>query len=369
MILAASGDVGGGRVLQAVLEKLSGHGVPIVLVNNGYLGDQLPHLKFKPTRVIENSLDHIRQHIKSNPVVLYMFTTSVQDTLPLELARLTQEQSIFTMCLLDSWMNYRSRLEIDAKPALIPDLYTMMDEHAKKQAIQEGFPESILKVTGHPALAGLADEWSCFQTKHPPLKTHPKKRIVLVFEPVASDQGTSPANAQYRGYTEEGVFIHFCQEMQAYADRFIIDLLPHPRQDAQRISDLWCEHRRGLEGGLLKTPSGREAVFHADGVCGMASILLYESWLLGKPVLTLQPGLCRPELAWIQNKQGTFNITQTSQMPEIFSAWIDAILFSKPPAKITSEELHLHRDAPENTSRLVLKVLSQAENSGHSLKA
>ena len=119
--------------------------------------------------------------------------------------------------------------------------------------------------------------------------------MLFVSEPVEMDQGGKDSFPEYRGYTEKEVLPLFCQAAQPFADELFLLIAPHPREDGSALERLWREHRGCLEGRILAAGEGREAAFSSFGVAGMASVLLYESWLLGLPVLS-QPGVRRRDL-------------------------------------------------------------------------
>ncbi|MDR2006772.1 MAG: hypothetical protein LBP78_05975, partial [Acidaminococcales bacterium] len=62
-----------------------------------------------------------------------------------------QKREIKTLAVLDYWSNYRARFE-DGPSVCYPDYYAVMDELAKKEAIADGVPPSIITVLGQPGL-------------------------------------------------------------------------------------------------------------------------------------------------------------------------------------------------------------------------
>jgi hypothetical protein len=241
---------------------------------------------------------------------------------------------------------------MDGLPALVPDVYTVMDACALQAAIQDGVEASILEVTGQPALATLADELRAFST----LSTdellqrrqslgfaQEKILIVFVSEPVAQDQGVSSAAPHYRGYTEKDVLQLFCRHLQPLADQVEMALLPHPRQNRHALSGLWRHCRGALQGDVITGISGREAVCLADGVAGMASILLYEAWLPGKPVISLQPDLRQDSLRMLQKRREVVFVDAYAGAEKAIGRWVEAL---QPGRKHTPHgHLDLHRAA------------------------
>jgi hypothetical protein len=297
----------------------------------------------------DNNDGAMQDFLQGHDIDRLVFASSVHDTLPLSIARCAQRLGIPVMHVLDNWTGYRRRLEMDGLPALVPDVYTVMDACALQAAIQDGVEASILEVTGQPALATLADELRALsadellQRRQSLGFAQQKILIVFVSEPVAQDQGVSPAAPHYRGYTEKDVLQLFCRHLQPLADQVEMALLSHPRQNREALSGLWQHCRGALRGGVITGISGREAVWCADGVAGMASILLYEAWLLGKPVISLQPDLRQAALRMLQQRQGVVFVDTYAEAAKAIGRWGEAL---QPGLRHTPHSnLDLHRTA------------------------
>jgi hypothetical protein len=130
-------------------------------------------------------------------------------------------------------------------------------------------------------------------------------------------------------------------------------LLPHPRQNCQTLCGLWQHCRGALQGGVVTGLSSREAVWLADGVAGMASILLYEAWLLGKPVISLQPGLRQNALRMLQERQGVVFVDAYAGAGKAVRQWGEAL---QPGRKHTPHaHLDLHRAAAAKIMTLLVE--------------
>jgi hypothetical protein len=358
-VLFAAGDVGGARALLPVMQVCADKGLPFVLLAHGHLVQEAPE-PWPRVYFCRNSNDGATQNfLQGHDIDQLVFASSVHDTLPLSMARCAQQLGIPVIHVLDNWTGYRRRLEGDGLPALVPDVYTVMDEYALQAAIQDGVEASILEVTGQPALATLADEVRALSTdallqRRQSLGFDQKKiLIVFVSEPVAQDQGVSPAAPHYRGYTEKDVLQLFCHHLQPLADRVEMTLLPHPRQNHRALSGLWRHCRGALRGGVITGVSGREAVRCADGVAGMASILLYEAWLLGKPVISLQPDLKQDALRMLQRRQGVVFVDTYAEAAKAIDRWGEAL---QPGLKHTPHRnLDLHRTAATKIMTILLE--------------
>jgi hypothetical protein len=358
-VLFAAGDVGGARALLPVMQVCADKGLPFVLLAHGSLVQEAPASWPRVHCCIDNNNGARQDFLQGHDIDRLVFASSVHDTLPLSIARCARQLGIRVLHVLDNWTGYRRRLEMDGLPALVPDVYTVMDAYALQAAVQDGVDASILEVTGQPALACLGNE---FRAVSPAALLQRRQRLgfvqqrlLLLFlsEPVAQDQGASLAAPHYRGYTETDVLQLFCGHLQPWAERVEIALLPHPRQDRAALCGLWRHCRGALQGGVITGIAGREAVWCADGVVGMASILLYEAWLLGKPVLSLQPDLRQDALRMLQKRQGVVFVDTYTGAEKAVGQWLAAL---RPGLKTTPHShLDLHRAAPEKILTLLVE--------------
>jgi hypothetical protein len=333
--------------------------LPFVLLANGYLAQEAPE-SWSRVYVCGGHHDRAMQDLlQGHDIDRLVFASSVHDTLPLRLARGAKQRGIPVMHVLDNWTGYRRRLEMDGLPALEPDVYTVMDVEAWQAAVRDGIEAAVLEVTGQPALASLAAECRTLSTdelwaRRQRLGFAPN-RLLLVFvsEPVAQDQGDSHAVPQYRGYTEKDVLTLCCRHLQPCAEQVELALLPHPRQNLHALSECWQHCRGDLQGGVITGMSGRAVVWLADGVAGMASILLYEAWLLGKPVLSLQPDLRHDALRMLQQRQGVVFVDTHAGADKAIGRWLEVL---QPGLKHTPrDDLVLHRAAPAKIMTLLVE--------------
>ena len=307
-ILAAAGDIGGLRALVPALERLSAAGGKVLLWDHRDLPAALP------------ALPKVRK-IPSEARCT-VFSTSVSDAVPLELARRSRAAGLRVECVLDSWMNYRRRLEMDGAALLVPDAYHVMDEFARMRAIGEGLPAGVLSVSGHPGLADLeplsSEARLALRRRIAELLHIPANAglIVFVSEPAGLEQAA--------GYTEEQSLGELCMAVRANGGDWAVCVLAHPRQERALVQVAWARRSLGLAGGVLATGeiTSRETVAAADAVAGMTSILLYESWLLGKPTLSLQPGLVRPDLRIYRDRPGVHCVEAPEDAPRL-AAWLE----------------------------------------------
>ena len=352
----SGGDIGGANVLLPMILYFESENIPSMVVDHGYLSRVLSEYRLKNVDMIPPCDETLKNIFTSNQVGAYLFATGGWDTFPLTLARKAKDFSIPVMYLLDSWVNYRVRMELDGMPTFHPDVYAVMDRVAFEAARKDGIPEKSLSITGQPALWTLANEWLHWKSKNDashggaanPRLNNLEKTVVFVSEPVENDHGTTGESFLFRGYTEKEVIKLLCSELGDYAEKIRVRILPHPRDDIEKLNQYWGMFKGRLEGNILGTSNGREAIYAADGVCGMASILLYEAWLIGKPVLSIQPGALRSDLYFLKNKTGCHFISDNESDISVFDDWIDEIKGKPVDTNARQSELIQHENATRN---------------------
>lgn len=356
-VLFASGDVGGARALLSVMAKCEESQLPFAVLDHGHISAELSARwqRIQPDQT--QDMAALQSLFKREGIKLIVFASSVKDVTALRLARQAKTLGLSVIHVLDNWTSYRKRMETDGLETFTPDAYAVMDEYAMREAIKDGIEESILVVTGHPGLASLVEEhrsW-CGRNHNKELTRlgfdSRKTMIVFISEPVELDQGASSDSPEYRGYTEKTVLRMFCEAATLFSDQIEIGLLAHPREEAEGLLDVWDRHRRNLKGGRLRVKCGRESLFLADGLAGMASLLLYEAWLLGKPVISLQPGLRNPSLRMLEKKEGILFVDSPDDVGSSLNAWISMV--TSPWKAMPRQEMRIHEQAPENVLQLI----------------
>jgi len=361
-VLICAGDVGGARSLIPVIDNLSKRMINYIIINHGYLGENVPK-NISEGKMIENSYALIEKLFNNGQVGTYLFTTSVKDTLALKWARYTKNLKIPTYCLLDSAIRIKDRMQLDNKPTFFPDFMFLQDNESFECAMNDGFNKKNLILSGQPALFDLYEEnnkWlqedrDRLFKKNKWLEN--KKVILFVSEPVKKDQGSSSKSPQYRGYTEENVISVLCKHLQKFHNKVQISILPHPRDNVNSLLDIFLKYHDKLKFDIFNCSSGREGILFADGIIGMASILLYESWLIGKPTISLQPNIINEDYLYLEKKEGMIVIKEENDFKKIISSWIKIISTSN-NCLLRKDELLLHKNSPSK----ITSVLNQYIN-------
>lgn len=330
-ILFAAGDVGGARSILPVARLASARGHHVSALQLGVFA-----IEGDPAWTW-HGFDRVLDAIASIDMLIY--ATSVSDPKAVQIAASARHAGVPCLHVLDNWSSYAERIS-----KIVPDAYAVMDELAQGEAIAAGVPEHIIHITGHPNLGTLADEAQAF----PPFSG--KIDILFVSEPARADQGLSG-----RGYDEVGVAEALVAGLARCShDDTTLWVAPHPREDradvTARMTALMQRHGGFMPVRIVPADKVRSSLHAASHVAGMTSILLYESWLLGRPTLSLQPGLGAAGLRTLSRREGVFFHDHKTGTDETIERW----LASAPgPAQPT---LSRHRDAAENVLALAVEI-------------
>ena len=332
-ILICAGDVGGARSLLPVIDELAKNKLNFKIIDHGYLGNTIAKSNHRHS-LIEHDLQKIQKLFVDGNIRVYLFATSVKDDIALKWARYSQVLKIITFCLLDSAIRIAHRMNLDGNPRFAPDRMFLQDDVASKCAIREGFDPESLIISGQPALSKLSNDhrkWSLQKKQKMIFKNQwmdERKLRIFVSEPVKQDQGDSTKSASFRGYTEEQVISLMCKHLGRSHKKIQIGILPHPRENRNGLFEIFNLYCSKLKCEIINCDNSRDAILASDGVIGMASILLYEAWLIGKPVMSLQPNIINDDFRYLENKQKLLFINNEKELRECLPLWMNPVLSS-----------------------------------------
>ena len=206
----------------------------------------------------------------------------------IEAARARQ---IPTAAIIDFWSNYRSRFVAGTGELILPDWIVVPDEVAAAEAVSDGLPADRLVAAGNPHLEHLLERSLEFGPEQRMAFREsvgvPRKATLVVF-------ASQPIRALYGetlGYTEDQVLIEVRAALERamgwLGHRAVLAVRSHPRErDAVVLSS---------SDGVAVRPGNRGEplawVMAADLVVGMTSALLVQASLVGRRVVSVQPGL------------------------------------------------------------------------------
>lgn len=196
-----------------------------------------------------------------------------------------------SIAFLDQWQNYAARFSgvlPNSRLAYLPDFISCIDEVGRREMVAEGFPRERLRAFGQPYLSTLKDQMA----KTSGAKA--RKRLGLVAdEPVLLfvSEAIRQHFGRTRGYDQHDALELFFSLLAtgAWTGRLIVKL--HPKEDLEHYAPLLERYAVFRPVLVTNELSPAECLAIASHVFGMTSMMLIEAFVLGLPVLSLQPGL------------------------------------------------------------------------------
>ncbi len=343
-ITFVAGDPGGSRAVLPVVYECAQKGYTCAVIRHGYLGNEI-----QPCKNIVTVEENDFSPYKTNCLV---YGSSSTDTLALNLAKQAKEAKIPTIHICDNWSSYKSRIELNGE-LLLPDIYCVMNDLAFQDAKDEGIPSDCLAVTGQPALAqAVQNIKKHFQKKATSPFAISENHPVLVFisENYYNVCGPDTSASEHCGFTEYQVLKQLTMALSELAPDAFLYILPHPKHKPNEMEQLWEKINFNLHGKVVRPADPRELFAVANGIVGMASILLYEAWLYGFPTCSLQPNCKLAGLQFYATLDGIFYSASNPPSTNILKNWLSACNNSK---RVIQAEQQLHIQATKKITQLI----------------
>lgn len=291
MILFCATDPGGAKNIAPVTSKLS------VQCNVLALCSIRTHRFFDevsvPVEVTEVSSVNAAKHMISeiNPDIVVL-GTAVADRPEALLTQAAISLGIPTVAILDEWYLYALRFQNkDGKFTHLPTAICCQDELAYNEAIAEGIPVELLKVTGSPALS-LMFEHICENTQKGGVTEGTKiPSLLFISEQMAAGFGSAPGESgfvgDFMGYTELDVRNDIAGCLTKLGSRCRVFEKLHPNE-----FELIDTPERGTNVDWTVLPADAslsDSIQAATAVIGMRSIALLEAAMMGLRPASYQP--------------------------------------------------------------------------------
>lgn len=206
--------------------------------------------------------------------------------------RHARRRGVPSIAFLDQWQNYGARFSGPHEAEFLafqPDYINCINLLGFEEMKAIGFASDRLLMLGHPYLDNLAADSATIDADA--IRTRlgigrTNKVALFISEPINEYCGLA------RGYDQYTVLTDFLAyyDQQPMAPAILLKL--HPKDDSSRYRELIERFRRVDIHLLDRAFTPLECILAADRVFGMSSIMLLEAFILDKPVVSLQPGLC-----------------------------------------------------------------------------
>lgn len=294
-ILFFSCEPGGAEVLIPVIRLLQSQSdCEVVVASYGYGLDRFREKGVGCRTIAKLEPGEHRLLEEIDPHLLITSATSLpeQDMTDRHLWFGARTLCIPSIAFLDQWQNYARRFSGCGKDeylACLPDYINCINEFAEQEMLQEGFEAGRLKKFGHPYLSSLSDAYD--RTEH---KEEIAKRLNLPLnKPVALfvSEAIREHFGLSRGYDQFGALNLFFQLLKTALPEHIPVIKLHPKDKVEEYQQYFKSLSDKAPCVITNELNSLECIRLANHVFGMTSIMLIEAHILGKPVVSLQPGL------------------------------------------------------------------------------
>jgi hypothetical protein len=254
-----------------------------------------------PSVFFVDSFDKAKPILNGRNKVRFVLTGTSED--PVDDGRYWswyKDKGIPTMSFVDSWVNYWQRFTSNTtgktKFDLCPDYVAVIDDLMYQRMVENGCDEKRLVILGNPAFDNLNNyrDYEYF-TDDKKQNNGQHNNYILYISQLLSDIYDRNVKKIF-GYTENEVFeliINVLEEL-GIKNRKVYNLIykPHPRENLSEVEDhinFLSLNIKNVKIKFSKLTSSCDLIKNSKLVTGMTSTLLYESMLMGRPVLSIQP--------------------------------------------------------------------------------
>lgn len=319
-IMLLARDPGGANTILALVPALQNQGYELLLCGKDAALHRYRHFGLEGKDVgLERPVidcEHWLEFLELEQPDLIITGTSGDDFSERYLWQAARRKGIGSLAILDQWINYGLRFSsygLDRKDEYeknhlhpyLPDFILVMDEEARLAMIRDGIEAERIIVSGQPYFDLLLqqqkhDNRRLIRETRQGLQIAPNDYVIaFVSESISQDYRVSPGESPYWGYDEISILKELLQVLvpisreETRPVHLLIKKHPLERSDnyLKLLNDSDCSKLRYqvAEGNI----DPWSLVLASDLVCGMSSMLLLESILLGRPTLSIQIGLKR----------------------------------------------------------------------------
>ena len=237
-----------------------------------------------------SSIDEISALIEVFSPLQVITGTSYTSKIELYAIKIAKEKVITVFSFIDHWTKMKERFYITPNVLILPDYILVIDDTAKKNAIESGLPSERISITGNPYHSWLKS-W------HPKisrnlfldscgLETKKTKFILYAPDPLSNINGKQEYGFDELGITQS--LINIINKNNVFFKDYLILLKPHPNQNIEELDKIVKNSNNFL---MLSSNVGvNEYIYFADIVISFFSSLLIEAKVLNKKIIRIYEG-------------------------------------------------------------------------------
>jgi hypothetical protein len=204
-----------------------------------------------------------------------------------------KRRGIYTISFIDHWINFKLRFEgltIDE----LPDQIWVVDNYAKKLAINEGLPPEKLVINENPHLYYLKAFWKTNYTGKDYFRELeiPLNGFHLLYAP---DPFSIRGKSSQVGFSEAQALDTIIKIIPHLKTNVYLIICAHPLQPLDVFEEVVARYDR-LRFKIVKNVDKTELIYASDLVLGFHSNLLLEAKAMGKSVVRYFPGNLEADL-------------------------------------------------------------------------
>jgi len=328
-ILLFSRDIGGSNAIIPLIKYLKSRyykvflfGKDIALKNyrlRGFKGKNISSV------ISIINVDNLVKFLMKEKFDLVINDTSGNDYSERYLWKAAEKVKIPTFAILDNWINYGVRFSEYDQPRIeeynrsknhvfLPTKILVMDQLAKINMVKEGFDNSRILISGQPHFDYIYSKRK-FYTEERNQKFRrkigcQKKEFLITFisEGISKSYNENNPNKHYWGFTERSilknlinVLTKICQHSNLKV-KLLIKLHPSS-EDLNVFKDILQSNSENIAFIIKRDIDPFLLMSSSEVICGMFSMFLVESFIFGRPILSILIGLKR-ENPFILDKKG-----------------------------------------------------------------
>jgi hypothetical protein len=240
-----------------------------------------------------------------------------------------KEKGIYCIAFVDWWSNFGARFSNTGSVDLsyLPDAIAVIDEDARMGCVGEGIPGKLLHVTGNPYWDYLID---LPRNSRDNLRTRFRSRLgidedTLLGLIISSNLRNLNLDLGY----DERDFIESILPLPDVTDKGIRIqwvVKAHPKESTEELTRMLVGFDVDIQ--VVDKSSGIDSILGSDFVLGMCSSLLFEAALIGKKIVSLQPGLNRDKLNFLKifDHLGVPKITEADDAKDVVNRLVNDLI-------------------------------------------